>query len=386
MAAQPSTTARLPVDALFTKGLPKIEVLLQPPWFRVKAPSDAQTSVRCIANPATQLHAHLTGSISRQCLHDIWQTKKARHPAFDLQDPLVAIPTGKVDYDIKTFFPLFSSYIYRLCSDLPSVQYSTKAVLQDFQNDGVVYVELRTTPRAIPAENVTKEDYVKTILDILKAHNNDANNTMRAFLILSIDRRNTVAEAEEVIDLAIEYRSAGVVGVDLCGDPAKGDVRIFGDSFARAKAAGLKITLHFAESEPSSSDLELQTLLSWQPDRIGHVIHVKEEFRKTIEQHDIGVELCLSCNVHAKMITGTYSDHHFGMWRQSSVPVALSTDDVGVFCSPLSQEYYLAAQHFDLSRNDIRSLCERAIDSIFTGPDEHARLKQIYATWDGWVL
>ncbi|RII05577.1 hypothetical protein CUC08_Gglean010072 [Alternaria sp. MG1] len=73
MAAQPSATARLPVHALFTKGLPKIE-----------------------------LHAHLTGSISRQCLHDIWQTKKARHPAFDLQDPLVAIPTGKVDYDIKT--------------------------------------------------------------------------------------------------------------------------------------------------------------------------------------------------------------------------------------------------------------------------------------------
>jgi adenosine deaminase len=28
--------------------------------------------------------------------------------------------------------------------------------------------------------------------------------------------------------------------------------------------------------------------------------------------------------VHAKMITGTYSDHHFGMWRHSSVPVALS--------------------------------------------------------------
>ena len=101
-------------------------------------------------------------------------------------------------------------------------------MLQDFQNDGVVYVELRTTPRAIPAENVTKEDYVKTILDILKAHNDDANNTMRAFLILSIDRRNTVIEAEEVINLAIKYQSAGVVGVDLCGDPAKGDVRIFG--------------------------------------------------------------------------------------------------------------------------------------------------------------
>ncbi|CAG5180811.1 uncharacterized protein ALTATR162_LOCUS9437 [Alternaria atra] len=322
MTAPPAVTADLPVDAAFTKGLPKIE-----------------------------LHAHLTGSISRDCLHHIWVTKKARDPDLDLEDPLVAIPTGKVDYDIKTFFPLFSSYIYRLCSDLPSIQYSTKAVLQDFQHDGVVYVELRTTPRAIPGENVTKENYVKTILDQIKAHNHDANNTMRAFLILSIDRRNNTTEAEEVVDLAIKYQSAGVVGVDLCGDPAKGDVRIFGDSFARAKAAGLEITLHFAESETSASDLELQTLLSWQPNRLGHVIHVKEEFRKIIEQHGTGVELCLSCNVHAKMITGTYSDHHFGMWRNSSVPVALSTDDVGVFCSPLSQEYYLAAQHFHLADN-----------------------------------
>ncbi|KAI4933247.1 hypothetical protein J4E85_003652 [Alternaria conjuncta] len=386
MAALPIATAHdLPVDAAFTKGLPKIEVLLQPPRSLVIAPRTLRLPFAA-ANDATQLHAHLTGSISRDCLHAIWETKKARQPDFDLEDPLVAIPAGKVDYDIKTFFPLFSSYIYRLCSDLPSIQYSTRAVLQDFQDDGVVYVELRTTPRAILGEGVTKDDYVKTVLDILNAHNDDANNTMRAFLILSIDRRNNIADAEEVVDLAIKYHSTGVVGVDLCGDPAKGDIRIFGDSFARAKAAGLKITLHFAESENSSSDLELQTLLSWQPDRLGHVIHVKDEFKKTIELHGIGVELCLSCNVHAKMITGTYSDHHFGVWRHSSVPVALSTDDVGVFCSPLSQEYYLAAQHFHLDREDIRALCERAIKSIFTGPDEQARLKRILAVWDGWEM
>jgi adenosine deaminase len=203
-------------------------------------------------------------------------------------------------------------------------RYSTKAVLQDFQTDGVVYLELRTTPRAIPEIGVTKKDYIQTVLETLTSHNANNDNTMRAFLILSVDRRNTVAEAEEVVDLAIKYRSSGVVGVDLCGDPAKGDIRIFAPNFARAKAAGLKITLHFAESEPASTDLELQTLLSWKPDRLGHVIHVKEEFRKTIEQQDIGVELCISCNVHAKMITGTYSDHHFGIWRHSHVPVALS--------------------------------------------------------------
>ncbi|KAF1943808.1 Metallo-dependent hydrolase [Clathrospora elynae] len=350
-------TAECPVDVAFTRRLPKIE-----------------------------LHAHLTGSISRDCLHDIWKTKKVQDPELDLADPLVAIPHGKVDYDITTFFPLFSSYIYKLCSDLPSIEYSTQAVLRDFQSDGVVYVELRTTPRAIPGMGVTKDHYVKTVLDVLRAHTDNSENTMRAFLILSIDRRNSTAEAEEVVDLAVKYQSAGVVGLDLCGDPAKGDVGIFAHSFARAKAAGLKITLHFAESETSASDLELQTLLSWKPDRLGHVIHVKEEFRRMIEQQNIGVELCLSCNVHAKMITGTYSDHHFGMWRHSKVPVALSTDDVGVFCSPLSQEYYLAAQHFGLRRSEIRALCERAVESIFTGPYEHMRLIKLYAGWDGWEV
>ncbi|KAL1387933.1 hypothetical protein HDK64DRAFT_272412 [Phyllosticta capitalensis] len=50
---------------------------------------------------------------------------------------------------------------------------------------------------------------------------------MRTGLILSVDRRNTLVEAEEVISLALKFRSKGVLGVDLCGDPAKGDVRIF---------------------------------------------------------------------------------------------------------------------------------------------------------------
>lgn len=273
-------------------------------------------------------------------------------------------------------------------------------MLDDFQADGVVYLELRTTPRAIPEQNVTKNDYVKTILNLMKTHNESPTNTMRAYLILSVDRRYTAAEADEVVDLALQYRSAGVVGLDLCGNPAKGDVRIFTDAFLRAKKAGLKITLHFAETEASGTDLELQTLLSWQPDRLGHVIHVKDEFKQAIERQNIAVELCLSCNVRARMITGTYADHHFGMWRHSSVPVALSvclssnltpivclpwqTDDVGVFCSPLSEEYYLAATHFALDRKELKSLCVRAVDAIFTGPNERLRLLKMVADWEGW--
>ena len=58
-------------------------------------------------------------------------------------------------------------------------------------------------------------------------------------------------------------------------------------------------------------------LLDWKPDRIGHVIHVSDRVRTEIVAHGkMGLELCLSCNVHAAMITGGFEAHHFGDWRK----------------------------------------------------------------------
>ncbi|KAL1646123.1 hypothetical protein SLS58_003543 [Diplodia intermedia] len=270
------------------------------------------------------------------------------------------------------------------CNNYSPARYSTLSVLESFRRDNVVHLELRTTPRAIPDQGITKTQYVETILACIEEHNARPLNTMHTGLILSVDRRNSLVEAEEVVGLALSFQSRGVVGIDLCGDPVKGDVRIFSGVFAKAKAAGMKITVHFAEAAASSTDTELWTLLNWYPDRIGHVIHVKEEIRKKIIEQKIGVELCISCNVHAKMITGSFQDHHFGWWRNSGVGVALSTDDVGVFCSPLSEEYYLAITHFNLSREDVKELCEGVVDIIFASDEEKSRLRKLYASWDGW--
>lgn len=56
-------------------------------------------------------------------------------------------------------------------------------------------------------------------------------------------------------------------------------------------------------------------LLAWKPDRIGHVIHVNERVRQAIvARGGMGLELCLSCNVHAGMISGGFESHHFAEW------------------------------------------------------------------------
>lgn len=53
------------------------------------------------------------------------------------------------------------------------------------------------------------------------------------------------------------------------------------------------------------------------------------------------------------------------------------TDDVGVFGSPLSNEYRLVAEHFGLSEPQIRALARKGIEVIFAGPEEKQRLREI---------
>jgi adenosine deaminase len=296
---------------------------------------------------------------------------------------------------------LFSTYIYHLIDTQWALTHATTSVLQDFADDGVVYLELRTTPRALPSAGLDKAGYIETVLDAIEAFESSTSSSLHARLILSVDRRDSVSDAFEVIDLAERFRLRGVVGVDLCGDPSRGDVASLAPAFERARAVSprLGITLHFAEAEASGSDAELTTLLSWQPDRLGHVIHVSPEVKKMIaDRGGMGLELCLSCNVHAGMISGGFEAHHFGeWWRVDSCVVVLGvsifqhvilckqltvpeTDDVGVFGSPLSNEYALVAEHFRLTRSDICALVRKGVDVIFGDKEEKQRLRGILWT------
>ncbi|KAL8749932.1 MAG: hypothetical protein Q9184_006613 [Pyrenodesmia sp. 2 TL-2023] len=327
--------------------------------------------------PKIELHAHLTGSITRDCLHDIWLAESEEHLDQVLEDPLEVLKVDRWFPDLfQSFFPLFTSYIYKLVSTIPSLIYSTNAVLTDFSADGVCYLELRTTPRISPY--FTKEQYIKTVLDCISRHNK-SQDAMHTYLILSIDRRDTAAEAASTIDLAIRHQDRGIVAVDLCGNPSHPlDIDMLHHEFSRAKAAGLKLTLHFAETPQSSSRAELEGLLAVDPDRLGHAIHVPEDIKDFLAARSIGLELCLSCNVLAGLTTGGYNEHHFWEWylRRGKVVVMLCTDDVGVFMSPQSNEYHLAAKHFDLKAENLLDMCDAASTMIFGGQDEKARIKQ----------
>lgn len=359
------TTEDLPVDEAFTHALPKVE-----------------------------LHAHLSGSLSRATLHTIWEKKRLNSTDSEsaLPDPAIALKPAGTFPTILSFFQIFNDYIYNLVNDRESIAYATRSVVEDFKRDGVRYLELRTTPRHIPNAGVSREEYVRIVLEALTQYHasqlasgvNDAD-LIEVHLILSIDRTMSAPEADEIVSIAAKHGQIStpsttqlepprVVAIDLCGNPTKGDISIFTPSFLRAKTLGLSTTVHFAEVPASSTEAELTTLLSWSPDRLGHAINIPSHLKAIIKERKLGLELCLSCNVLAEMTQGGFKDHHFGEWWATECFVALSTDDVGVFESTLSNEYLIAATAFGLSRVQLVALAKRASEAAFAGQGRTHRL------------
>jgi len=352
------TREDLPVNETFTQALPKVE-----------------------------LHAHLSGSISRTTLHTIWQKKNTNSKDDDIQlpDPAIALKPAGTFPTILSFFQIFNDYIYNLVNDRESIAYATRSVVEDFQRDGVRYLELRSTPRHIPEAGISREEYVEIVLDALTQYHKaqtasgarDADQ-IEVHLILSIDRTMSASEADEIVSIAAKHgrvspslksqiETPAVLAIDLCGNPTKGDVSIFTPCFLRAKTLGLNTTVHFAEVPASSTVAELTTLLSWSPDRLGHAINIPAHLKAIIRERRLGLELCLSCNVLAEMTQGGFKEHHFGEWWATRCHVALSTDDIGVFESGLSNEYLIAAMAFELSRVQLIALARRASRAAFAG-------------------
>ena len=91
---------------------------------------------------------------------------------------------------------------------------------------------------------MTKESYLKSVLDVI---NEPRKEDIIVRLIVSIDRRNTLEEAYEAVDLAVKFRSHNVVGIDLCGDVHQGSFEQLRPAFDKARAEGFYVTLHFNE-------------------------------------------------------------------------------------------------------------------------------------------
>ncbi|KAH8554667.1 hypothetical protein BGW37DRAFT_480601 [Umbelopsis sp. PMI_123] len=323
----------------------------------------------CVALPKIELHAHINGSISFETIKKLTDRKKAEKP--HLAD--YKIPENSLN-DIGDFFPLFK-LIYQLTDDIEAIKITTKDVIDEFARDGTKYLELRSTPRKYADTDLkTKDHYVQAVLSVV----NQPRDDIVVKLILSVDRRNTLEEAMETVDLAIKYKNQGVVAVDLCGDVHAGSFDTLKSAFLKAQEHGLKVTLHFCEVPENLP--EAPSLLAISPDRLGHATLLDDACRSHIYQHRIPIEVCMTSNVLSKTVA-TYGDHHVKDLLLAGQPFVICTDDKGVFRADLSDEYLRAAKAFAMTNKQLYDASLASIDAIFA---DDATKESLRGQWQQW--
>ena len=243
------------------------------------------------------------------------------------------------------------------------IQRITNECLDDFAADGVVYVELRTTPREVPSTGMTKESYVRAVLSAMSAH----ASQIKSKLIISVNRARGIQEANENVDLAIALAGQGhaIAGIDLSGDPRKGDFREYEDSLTKARRAGLKISVHFAEHRSKAS--EWQRIIDFRPDRLGHACY----HASAMTTDSPPIECCVTSNLHTvPEFKGSAVNHPVSDWLARDVPFVLCTDDAGIFSTTLSREYEECALAFGWDFTVFEKLCLDAVEYAFAPETE----------------
>ncbi|XP_059090903.1 adenosine deaminase-like protein [Tigriopus californicus] len=332
-----------------------------------------------------ELHAHLNGSLHPARL---WALK-AHHERRFPHEPLPVFPAwftppiSELQRRSLTFddvFPLFG--VVQALTDHPeAVAQAVEAVIDDFAADGVRYLELRSTPRAVP-DRMTKLQYMRTILETMETRN--ARGQILSKYLVSWDRRQSLATAEETLALALDLRAEfpnTLVGVDLSGDPRSGDARSFIPLLEKARHHGLKLAIHLAEVPNETETWSILTEL--KPDRIGHgtAIHPSlggsSRLWPALLTARIPVEVCLTSNLFCQSVP-TLEQHHVVHLKAAHHPFVICTDDQGIFFSPLSQEYALVQGLLGSSNEAMDQLALEAIDYTFASDSEKDTLRRAF--------
>ena len=110
-------------------------------------------------------------------------------------------------------------------------------------------------------------------------------------------------------------------------------------------------------------------------DRIGHGFNLISD-PQTLVQMRHGpylIEINLISNLLLEYVS-ELSQHPFPEYLRLGVPVALATDDRGMWDSTMTDEYFVAVKSFNLNWDELRLLIKNSIQYSFLTSDSKSRL------------
>lgn len=145
----------------------------------------------------------------------------------------------------------------------------------------------------------------------------------------------------------------------------------------RQKEGRVRLSIHAGEVDEPNYHVRDTLLLG--ADRIGHGLNLitDPDTMRLMRHGPYMVEINLISNLLLEYVSD-YSQHPFPEYLRTGIPVALSTDDRGMWDSTMTDEFFVAVKEFNLSWDEIKLLSRNSLQYSFTEPEVKADLLKTY--------
>lgn len=300
--------------------------------------------------PLIDLHRHLDGSVRLETILDLGLKHNLPLPARDLEGLRPYVQVTEPQPGVMAFIAKFE-WMIRVLVDYDAVRRIAYENVEDAQNEGIDYIELRFSPWFMAEPNgLDPVGVVEAVVDGVEAGARDTG--VRVGLIGILSRHYGPDIAWKELDALLRQRDH-FVALDLAGDEANWPGELFVEHFKRARDAGWRVTVHAGEAAGPES--VWQAIRDLGAERIGHAVRASEDpalLDYMIEQ-GVGVEANLTSNVQTSTVPD-YASHPLKSWLEQGLLATINTDDPGISAIDLPYEYNVAAPAAGLTPEQIR--------------------------------
>jgi adenosine deaminase len=175
--------------------------------------------------------------------------------------------------------------------------------------------------------------------------------------------------AERVLDLYERLRLPSIVGFGLGGDEQAVPAAAFADVYLRARALGLRTSVHAGEW--AGAEAVREVLDNLRPDRLDHGIAAAADPRLLERLAEEDTILCVAPTSNLRTgAVGHVAAHPLRRLLDAGVRVTLSADDPVLFSTTTRGEYDLARTKLGLTDEEISLVSRNAWHAAFCTREE----------------
>lgn len=331
------------------------------------------------ALPKTDLHVHLDGSLRLETILDIARRDHIELPATDVEGLRAAIGCGNQFGSLVEYLRGFDITL-RVMQTEEALERIAFELAEDAHRENVRYMEVRYSPMLHTRRGLKLTRVVEAVLDGLRR----ARETygIKANVIVCGIRNISAESSYQMAELAVAYKSRGVVGFDLAGAEADFPAKHHRQAFQLVRDNNINCTIHAGEAYGPESIA--QAIHVCGAHRIGHGCRLREsgDLLHYVNDHRVPLECCPSSNVQTGAVRDLAS-HPLKLYFDLGLRVTVNTDNRLITDTTVSKELSLVHHEMRVPFADIKAMILAGFKSSFQPfHEKQAMLRRVAAELD----